>query len=81
MNEPLIACPNCGAEIELTEALTAPLHAKLEAAHRTELAEVEAQLRREADERVEALVKQAARKAREDAAASKDTAGACPGRF
>ena len=28
--EPLITCPNCGTEIELTEALTAPLHAQLE---------------------------------------------------
>jgi hypothetical protein len=67
MNEPLITCPNCGAEIELTEALAAPLHAKLEAAHRAEIADVQAQLRHEADARLEMLVKQAAKKAREDA--------------
>jgi hypothetical protein len=69
--EPLITCPNCGTDIELTEALAAPLHAKLEAAHRAEIADVQAQLRREADARVDALVKQAARKAREDASLEK----------
>ncbi len=69
--EPLITCPNCGTEIELTEALTAPLHAQLEAAHRAELAETEAKLRREADARLDALVKEAQRKAREDASLEK----------
>ncbi len=59
MNEPLITCPNCGTEIELTEALAAPLHAKLEAAHRAELTQMQAQLRREADARLEVLVSQA----------------------
>jgi hypothetical protein len=62
MNEPLIACPNCGTEIELTEALAAPLHAKLEAAHQSQLAQLQAQLRRE----TEALVGRAEKKARED---------------
>jgi hypothetical protein len=42
MNEPLITCPDCGAEIELTEALATSLHAELEAAHQTQLAHVHA---------------------------------------
>jgi hypothetical protein len=58
----MITCPNCGTEIELTEALAAPLHAKLEAAHQAEIAQVQAQLRREAT----ALVAQAETRARED---------------
>jgi hypothetical protein len=66
MTEPLITCPNCGTEIELTEALAAPLHAKLEAAHQAQLAQMQAQLHREADARVTALVSQAEKKARED---------------
>ncbi|HEY7302195.1 MAG TPA: DUF2130 domain-containing protein [Xanthobacteraceae bacterium] len=69
--EPLITCPNCGTEIELTEALAAPLHARLEAAHRAELAEIEAKFRREADARLDALVSEAQRKAREDASLDK----------
>jgi hypothetical protein len=67
MSEPLITCPNCGTEIELTEALAAPLHAELEAAHQLELAETQARLRREA----EALVSRAQAKAREDASTEK----------
>jgi hypothetical protein len=62
MSEPLITCPNCGTEIELTEALAAPLHAKIEAAHQVELAQTEARLRREA----QALVGRAEKKAREE---------------
>jgi hypothetical protein len=62
MNEPLITCPNCGTEIELTEALAAPLNAKVEAAHQAQLAELQAQLRRE----TEALVARAEKKTRED---------------
>jgi hypothetical protein len=58
----MITCPNCGTEIELTEALAAPLHAKLEAAHQTQLTQMQAQLRREA----EALVGRAEKKVRED---------------
>jgi hypothetical protein len=69
--EPLITCPNCGTDIELTEALAAPLHAKLETAHQAELAELRAELRREADSRVELLVNQAKKKAREDASLEK----------
>jgi hypothetical protein len=69
--EPLITCPNCGTDIELTEALAAPLHAKLETAHKAELAELRAELRREADSRVELLVNQAKKKAREDASLEK----------
>ena len=64
MNEPLITCPNCGTEIELTEALAAPLHAELEAAHQVQLAQLRQQLRCEA----ETLVSQAEKKAREDLA-------------
>jgi hypothetical protein len=71
MNEPLITCPECGAEIELTEALAAPLHAKLEAAHRAELAQVQVQLRHEADARAKTLVSQAEKKVREDSALEK----------
>ena len=71
MNEPLITCPNCGAEIELTEALTAPLHAKLEAAHRSEIAQTQARLRREAEERLKVSVSQAEKKVREDSALEK----------
>jgi hypothetical protein len=66
MSQPLITCPNCGTEIELTEALAAPLHARLEAAHQAQLAQMQAQFRREADARVRALVSQAEKKARED---------------
>jgi hypothetical protein len=68
MNEPLITCPNCGTEIELTEALAAPLNAKLEAEHRAELAELQAQLRGEA----QALAQRAEKKAREDASLEKE---------
>jgi hypothetical protein len=71
MNEPLITCPECGAEIELTEALAAPLHAKLEAAHRAELAQVQEQLRHDADARLKTLVSQAEKKVREDSALEK----------
>jgi hypothetical protein len=71
MSDALITCPSCGTEIELTEALAAPLHAKLEAAHRAELDQMQAQLRREADARLEALVSQAEKKAREDASLEK----------
>jgi hypothetical protein len=67
MSEALITCPSCGAEIELTEALAAPLHARLEAAHQAELAGV----RRDAEARVEALVAHAERKARHDGALEK----------
>jgi hypothetical protein len=62
MSEPVITCPNCGTEIELTEALAAPLHAKIEAAHQLELAQTEARLRREA----EALMGRAEKKLREE---------------
>ena len=62
MSEPMITCPNCGTEIELTEALAAPLHAKLKAAHQAQIAQIEAQLRREAA----ALAARADKKARED---------------
>jgi hypothetical protein len=71
MNEPLITCPNCGTEIELTEALAAPLHARLEAAHQEELAQMQAELRSEADARVEKLVSQAEQRARENSALEK----------
>jgi hypothetical protein len=68
MNQQLITCPNCGAEMELTEALAAPLHAKLEAAHREELGRLQGQFRCEAEERVKKAVAQAERKIREDTA-------------
>jgi hypothetical protein len=72
MNEPLlITCPSCGVEIELTEALTAPLHARLETAHREELVHMQTQLRREADVRLEKLVSQAEQRARENSALEK----------
>ncbi len=71
MNEPLITCPSCGTEIELTEALAAPVHAKLEAAHRAELAEMQVQLRRDAEARLKALVSQAEKKARADSSLEK----------
>jgi hypothetical protein len=64
MSEPIITCPKCGTEIELTEALAASLHAELECAHQAELARMQAQLRREA----ESLASRAEKKAREDAA-------------
>jgi len=67
MNEPLITCPSCGTEIELTEALAAPLHARLEAAHQAQLAK----LRSEAEGRLKVLVGQAEKKAREDASLEK----------
>jgi hypothetical protein len=68
MTDAPITCPNCGAEFELTEALAAPLHAKLEAAHRAELTQLQTQLRGESEERIKILVSQAQRKARVDAA-------------
>jgi len=71
MNGPLITCPNCGTEIELTEALAAPLHAELEAAHHAELARMQAQLRSEAETRAKALVDEAERKVRADASFEK----------
>ena len=68
MTDAPITCPNCGAEFELTEALAAPLQAKLEAAHRAELTQLQTQLRAEFEEHIKVLVSQAERKAREDAA-------------
>jgi Uncharacterized protein conserved in bacteria (DUF2130) len=62
MSEQLITCPSCGTEIELSEALAASLHAELEAAHQVQLAQMQAQLRRE----TEALVSRAEKKAREE---------------
>jgi hypothetical protein len=67
MTDAPITCPNCGAEFELTEALAATLHAKLEAAHRAELTQLQTQLRAESEEHIKVLVSQAERKAREDA--------------
>lgn len=67
MNEPLITCPNCGTEIELTDALAASLNANLEAEHQAQLAHMQAQLRRES----EALVREAEKKAREDSSLEK----------
>lgn len=64
MTDTQITCPNCGTAIELTEALAAPLHARLDAAHQAQIAQV----RRDADVRLTALVSQAERKARDDAA-------------
>jgi hypothetical protein len=63
----LITCPDCGAEIELTEALATSLHADLEAAHQAQLAQLQTQLRREA----QSLAARAEAKAREDAAIQK----------
>jgi hypothetical protein len=59
---PVITCPRCGSEIELTEALAAPMHAELEAAHRAELARMQEQWRAEAQAQASA----AATRARED---------------
>jgi hypothetical protein len=67
MNEPLITCPNCGTEIELTEALAAPMHAELESAHQAELSRVQRQLRCEA----ETLVSRAEKKVREETSLEK----------
>ena len=61
MNEPMITCPNCGTEIELTGALAGSFNAQLEADHRAQLAQMQAQLRRES----EALVREAEKRARE----------------
>lgn len=71
MNGPLITCPKCGTEIELTEALAAPLHAKLEAAHQTELARMQAHFREETDARLKVLVDEAEKKVRADASFEK----------
>jgi hypothetical protein len=71
MNGPLITCPNCGTEIKLTEALTAPLHAKLEAAHQAELARMQAHFRGEAEARLKVLVDEAEKKVRADASFEK----------
>jgi hypothetical protein len=67
MSGPLIACPNCGTEFELTEALAAPLQAEIAAAHEAELARMREKLRCESEARVKALVNEAEQKAREDA--------------
>jgi hypothetical protein len=64
MSEPIITCPSCGTEIELSAAITASLHAELECAHQEQLTRMQAQLRREA----ESLAGRAEKKAREDAA-------------
>jgi hypothetical protein len=66
MNGPLITCPNCGVEIELTEALAATLHANLETAHQAELAQMQAQLRDEAEVRMKVLVDEVEKKVRAD---------------
>jgi hypothetical protein len=71
MNGPLITCPNCGTEIELTEALAAPLHAKLEAAHHAELARMQAHFREETDARLKVLVDETEKKVRADASFEK----------
>jgi hypothetical protein len=63
MSEPIISCPKCGTEIELSAAIAASLHAELECAHQEELARMQAQLRRDA----ETLASRAEKKAREDA--------------
>jgi hypothetical protein len=67
MSEPIITCPNCGTEIELSAAIAASLHAELECTHQEELARMQAQLRREA----ETMASRAEKKAREDAALEK----------
>jgi hypothetical protein len=71
MNGPLITCPNCGTEIELTEALAAPLHAKLEADYQAELARMQAHFRGEAEARLKVLVDEADKKVRADASFEK----------
>jgi len=71
MNGPLITCPKCGTEIELTAALAATLHANLEAAHQAELAQMQADLRSEAETRLKILVDEAEKKARDDASFEK----------
>src|SRR5262249_25697954 len=67
MSGPFIACPNCGTEFELTEALAAPLQAEIAAAHEAELARTREKLRCESEAHVNALVREAEQKAREDA--------------
>jgi hypothetical protein len=71
MNGPLITCPKCGTEIELTAALAATLHASLEAAHQAELAQMQAHLHCEAEARLKVLVDEAEKKARDDASFEK----------
>jgi hypothetical protein len=71
MNGPVITCPECGTEIELTAALAATLHAKLEAAHQAELAQMHADLRSETEARLRVLVSEAEKKARDDSSFEK----------
>jgi hypothetical protein len=71
MNGPLITCPKCGSEIELTAALAATLHAKLEAAHQAELAQMQTHLWSEAEARLKVLVDEAEKKVRDDASFEK----------
>jgi hypothetical protein len=71
MNGPQITCPNCGIGIELTEALAAPLHAELEAAHQAELARMQAHVQGEAEARLKVLVGEAEQKVRADASFEK----------
>jgi hypothetical protein len=71
MNGPLIICPKCGTEIELTAALAATLHANLEAAHQAELVQMQAHFRSEAEARLKVLVDEAEKKVRDDASFEK----------
>lgn len=67
MTDTLIACPNCGTQIPLTEALSARLHAEFDAEHAARLRTAI----QETENKAKMLVAQAERKAREEAALEK----------
>lgn len=63
----LIKCPNCGKEIELSEALTKDIEKTvLEAQHKEHIAELE-KVQKDADEKIQKLVEEERLKAQADA--------------